>query len=128
MVPAPIFNEYLTVAEREKADGALRHNLRLLKNARARIAFGSDRYGSTPVDDVFHLAELKVFNNLELLTIWSEATPQTIFPNRKIGKLRAGYEASFLVLNQNPLVDFKAVKNIRWRFKQGFVLEVPNIK
>ena len=128
IVPAPIFNEYLNAAEREKTDGALRHNLRLLKRARARLAFGSDRYGSTPVDDVFHLAGLGVFNRLEMLKIWSEETPQTIFPNRKIGKLREGYEANFLVLEVNPLIDFRAVKNIRWRFKQGFVLEVPNTK
>lgn len=128
VVPAPVYNQYLTAAEREKTDGVLRNNLGLLNKARAPIAFGSDRYGSTPVDDVFHIAGLGVFNNLELLKIWSEATPRTIFPARKIGKLRAGYEASFLVLEADPLVDFKAVKNIRWRFKQGFVLEVPNIK
>ena len=42
-----------------------------------------------------------------------------IFPNRKIGHLQDGYEASFLVLDQNPLENFENVKTIRRRFKQG---------
>jgi len=45
-----------------------------------------------------------------------------IFPNRRIGRLQDGYEASFLVLAGNPLSDFSQVKNIRLRFKQGSFL------
>ncbi len=68
---------------------------------------------------MLHIASLSVFTKLELLKIWSEATPQTIFPNRKIGFLKDGYEASFLVLGGNPLENFGEIKNIRMRFKQG---------
>lgn len=97
-------------------------NLRLVKKYRVKINFGSDRYGSTPVEDVFYLQRLGVFTNLEMLKIWCENTPASIFPDRKIGFLKEGYEASFLVLGGNPLTDFAAVKNIRLRFKQGFQL------
>jgi imidazolonepropionase-like amidohydrolase len=59
------------------------------------------------------------------LRIAVETTPRTIFPNRKIGRLREGYEASFLVLNGNPIENFDYVKNIRLRFKQGVLLNPP---
>jgi hypothetical protein len=105
-----------------RTDSVRVHNLKLLKNYKAWIAFGSDRYGSTPVNDVLYLSKLSIFSNLELLKIWSEATPQMIFPHRKIGRLAEGYEASFLVLSGNPLEDFKNVRSIRIRFKQGMAL------
>jgi hypothetical protein len=38
--------------------------------------------------------------------------------------LQPGYEASFLSLAGNPLVDFSAVKRVRLRVKQGQRLEV----
>ena len=62
---------------------------------------------------------LAVFDNLTLLKLWCQATPQAIFPHRKIGRLREGYEASFLVLKGNPIDDFANVRKIALRFKQG---------
>jgi imidazolonepropionase-like amidohydrolase len=46
-----------------------------------------------------------------------------ILPERRIGRLETGYEASFLVLGGDPLTDFRQVRNIRLTFKQGFRLE-----
>lgn len=126
VVPAPIYDQYMNQAVRKKTDDVLRQNLTLLKQNKVKIAFASDRYGSTPVDDVFHIATLDVFSNLDILKIWCEQTPQTIFPRRKIGRLNRGYEASFIVLGQNPLEKLTAIKNINFRFKQGFVLDVPS--
>jgi len=63
-----------------------------------------------------------VFSNLEVLRMWSETTPLAIFPRRKIGRLASGYEASFLVLDGNPLVDFANTGRIRLRVKQGHLL------
>lgn len=98
------------------------HNLKLLKKHGARMAFGSDRYNSTPLDDVLYIQKLGVFSNLEVLKIWAEQTPLNIFPARKIGYLKGGYEASFLVLGGDPLTDFEQVKNITMRVKQGTIL------
>jgi imidazolonepropionase-like amidohydrolase len=64
-----------------------------------------------------------VFDNLTLLKMWAEATPKSIFPNRRIGALSEGYEASFLALEGNPIEDLTNVRKIKVRFKQGFVLE-----
>ena len=54
--------------------------------------------------------------------MWSVTAAQTIFPRRKIGHLRVGYEASFIVLRGNPLEDFERVKDIQLRFKQGLLI------
>ena len=125
VIPAPIVHgSWIEKAARDKTDTVLKHNLSLLREAKAPIAFGSDRYGSTPIDDVVYLSKLNVFSNLEMLKIWTEDTPRTIFAKRKIGYLREGYEASFLVLTGNPIESFEQIKNIRLRFKQGHLINV----
>lgn len=87
-----------------------------------RLAFGLDTYGLTLMPEIWYFHDNKIFDNRTLLKIAIETTPQTIFPSRKIGRLREGYEASFLVLNGDPLKDFNQVKNIELRFKQGFFI------
>ncbi len=52
-----------------------------------------------------------------------ETTAKTIFPERKIGALKPGYETSFLALEGNPLEDWQQVRKIKLRFKQGGLLE-----
>lgn len=97
-------------------------NLELLKKYGVRIAIGSDRYESTSVKEAMNLHRLGVFSNLELLKMWCEITPATIFPNRKIGHLKEGYEASFLALNGEPIEDFENVTKIEMRVKRGNIL------
>lgn len=105
-----------------KVQAVQRKNLQLLKQSGVRIAVGSDDYTDTSVKEVMYLKSLNVFDNAELLRMWSVTAAQTIFPARKIGYLREGYEASFIVLRGNPLEDFERVKDIRLRFKQGFFI------
>ena len=102
-----------------RRDALAAHNVRLLKDAGVSIAIGSDNYGATALSEALYLSDLGVFSNLELLKLWSEATPRAIFPQRKIGQLRDGYEASFLVLGANPLESFSNVLRITRRVKQG---------
>lgn len=118
-------NKSYTEQIQKRTDAVRVQNLKILKRYKVKIAFGSDRYGSTPVNDVLYVQKLGVFSNLEMLKIWCEDTPRNIFPNRKIGLLKDGYEASFLVLNGNPFLDFDQIKNIKLRFKQGYLLDVP---
>jgi imidazolonepropionase-like amidohydrolase len=99
-------------------------NLQLLAKHHVQIAIGSDSYAKTSLPEAISLHGLKIFDNLTLLKMWCEATPQTIFPNRRIGQLRDGYEASFLVLGSDPLQDFMNVKRIHMRIKQGEVLSL----
>jgi predicted amidohydrolase YtcJ len=80
----------------------------------------------TSLSEAMNLYEMKAFDNLTLLKLWSETTARAIFPNRKIGKLKKGYEASFLVLGGNPVENFEHVKAIRMRFKQGYPVVIES--
>lgn len=99
-------------------------NLRLLKRHGVKLVVGSDQFRQTSLPEILLIFSLNVFTNLELLKMSCEVTPQAIFPKRKIGFLREGYEASFLVLDGNPLTNFEQIKNIKSRFKQGYLLNL----
>jgi hypothetical protein len=99
-------------------------NLALLKKYGVRIAIGSDSYRQTSLEEALRLHELNVFDNQELLKMWCETTPATIFPRRMIGHLQKGYEASFLVLSDDPIKDFLNVQKIEIRVKQGEILSL----
>jgi hypothetical protein len=113
---------------REQFDRLHARNLRLLREHGVRLAIGSDDYGDTSVGEAMYLHNLGVFDNLALLKLWSESTPQAIFPERVLGCLQEGCEASFLVLGGNPITDFGHVRNIVLRVKQAHVLAVPTFE
>jgi imidazolonepropionase-like amidohydrolase len=99
-------------------------NLARLKRYGVTLAVGADSYGQTSRVAAHGLAATGLFTNLELLNIWSYDTPRTIFPGRRIGRLTPGYEASFLVLQDDPLVSFDATKTILFRFKGGAPIDL----
>lgn len=100
-------------------------NLRLLKNAGVKIAVGTDNIEDVGAGEFHYLASLDVFTRAELLRLWSEVTPQAIFPKRQIGRIAPGFEASFILLARDPLEDLKATGEIvRW-FKQGVEIARP---
>ncbi|MEM1339130.1 MAG: amidohydrolase family protein [Bacteroidota bacterium] len=102
----------------------VRHNLEILKSVDVKLAIGSDMYNDTSVHEFNLLNELNVFSSQELLTMWTENATETIFPYRKIGKLKEGYEASFLVLHKNPIEDISNInQSISLRIKQGVILK-----
>lgn len=99
-----------------------KENLLLLKKQRVPVTVGCDSYNLTSKTEIEHLRLLNIYSNLELLKMWCETTARAIFPNRKIAALKEGYEASFLVLKQNPVEHFEEVYNISFRVKQGTIL------
>ncbi|MCI0404208.1 MAG: MBL fold metallo-hydrolase [Acidobacteria bacterium] len=110
----------------EKFAAIHRHNLGLLRAAGARIALGSDGLEpASPVDpEALYVAEMGGFDNLAVLKVLTETTPKVVFPGRKIGALAEGYEASFLVLEGDPLKDLKQLNRIHLRVKGGAELKV----
>ena len=98
-------------------------NLKILVQNGVQLAIGSDDVSDTSIKEVEYLQTLGMLDNLTLLRMWSETTPGTIFPKRQIGALREGFEASFLALEADPVKDFRNVRRIKVRFKQGFLLE-----
>jgi hypothetical protein len=97
-------------------------NIALLRKHGVTLLLGSDLLGATAATEAGALARSGAFSNLELLRMWSVVTPQSIFPKRRIGVLADGYEASFLVLRGDPLVDFATTRTITRRVKQGMAL------
>lgn len=113
------FNEKLSERDRLAVRSMLIQNLQLLRKHHVPIAIGSDNFRETALVEALSLAKLGAFDNLTLLKMWSEATAAAIFPKRKIGYLKDGYEANFLVLTENPLTDFANVRKIERRIKHG---------
>lgn len=105
-------------------DEVHRHNLTLLHRAGVKLAIGTDDNNRTVLDEAANLYRLRVFDNLTLLKLFVEVTPQTIFPTRKIGRLENGYEANFLALDGNPLEDFASLRKVAMRVKKGHLLEI----
>lgn len=99
-------------------DALHRANLLTLKAAGVQIVLGTDSH-ATIVDEVLKLATLEVFDRGELVRKLVQDTPRWIFPNRPIGQLVPGAEASFLVLGGNPLADLEFLGDIRIRIKSG---------
>ena len=100
----------------------LEHNITLLKKYDVPIAIGSDNYGGTSYDEARALVQSELFNNHEILHMWTLNTVATIFPNKKLGHIKEGYVANFLVLPKNPLEDFNNFQNISMMVKEGKVL------
>jgi imidazolonepropionase-like amidohydrolase len=101
-----------------------RLNLQLLKQEGVMLAIGSDMYNDTSVGEFQFLYDLRLFSNLELLKMWCENAAITTFPHRKIGYLKEGYEASFLILNVNPIENINNInKEIVLKIKQGHILD-----
>jgi Amidohydrolase family len=112
--------------ERKGLYDMVMHNIQNLRKHGVHIAIGSDQYGETSAPEALKLYRLKAFDNLTLLKMWCEETAATILPKRKIGHLKEGYEASFLVLSGDPLQDFNNVRKIEIRVKRGQILSLEN--
>jgi len=108
---------------RTLADSLFKINLLTLKEAGAKVALGSDAYRGDSWWEVEYLVTTGVFSNSELLRMFSVTTPQTIFPKRKIAQFKNGYEASFIVVKNDPLIDIMNGKEIYFAIKQGSVLK-----
>ncbi len=115
----------LPPADLPEALDRLRANYRLLQAAGVKFAIGSDNVSDTSIGEVAFLREIKAFDDVHLLRIWSTDTPAAIFPKRRLGRFDDGYEASLLALDGDPLRDWSATRRIRLRVKQGVVLEEP---
>jgi len=96
-------------------------NIRLLRKHGVRIVVGSDHFGSPATGEYRAFAASGLWSPRELFRIWSEETPQSIFPRRRIGRLETGWEASFLVFRQDPTRAF-LMPAITHRVKQGCLI------
>ena len=118
-------------------------NLKMLRKYNVPVLIGTDEVpvlagpnkAKLLLDEAVYLASLGIYSPAEVLQMMTETTPQYIFPGRKIGQLRDGYEASFLAYKGNPLTylaggnpGFQTPGELALRFKQGYAITVPEAK
>jgi imidazolonepropionase-like amidohydrolase/thiol-disulfide isomerase/thioredoxin len=94
-------------------------NLSRLQAAGVVILIGSDHYGEDSTHEADYLQSLGLWSNAEMLRMWSMSTPKSIFPRRKIAALQPEFEASFLILSNDPLKQWDASHSIVDRWKCG---------
>jgi imidazolonepropionase-like amidohydrolase len=102
----------------------IRPNWALLRRHGVPILIGSDEFRGNSVHEARVLVDAGLMSASEAVHTLSVATPKVIFPGRPIGELRSGFEASFLALARDPLVDFANVSSIAMRVKQGLRLQL----
>jgi imidazolonepropionase-like amidohydrolase len=92
--------------------------IRLLEN-NVNLVLGSDDPQRTARSELNYWYTLGELNYASILKVLCENTPQAIFPKRKVGKIADGYEASFLVLNDNPLQNILKIRATAFKMKNG---------
>jgi imidazolonepropionase-like amidohydrolase len=102
-----------------------RANLQKLKAAGVPLLIGTDGEPDAAIAEARYLIDLGIFTPKQALRSLTFDTPRYILPGRRIGAFNLGYEASFLVLDGDPSVDFNAVARIGLRAKQG--IELPDL-
>ncbi|MCV2370967.1 amidohydrolase family protein [Roseateles oligotrophus] len=109
-----------------EAQAALRRlqieNLLTLKSAGVKLLIGSDVFNGGVLNELRHLDGLGVLDRATLLRLATIATPQTLYPKRRLGCFEPGCEASFLLLAANPLNELETLGKIQLRVKQGRIL------
>lgn len=106
----------------QKKYAFLKEQLIRFKNANITIALGADQTNSTLLEEIDDLISIDAFDNLELLNILTQSS-KIIFPNRKLAAIKDGFEASFLLVENNPLQNIKAIKKIVKKVKNGFEIQ-----
>jgi imidazolonepropionase-like amidohydrolase len=96
-----------------------RKTLKRLANAGAMITMGSNDEQRTIRGEISYWFNLGIFSPEQMIRYMCENAAVAIFPTRKLGKIAEGYEANFLVLNDNPLTNVLKIRLISFAVKSG---------
>ncbi|MDO8365269.1 MAG: hypothetical protein Q7T20_00640 [Saprospiraceae bacterium] len=97
--------------------------LKRLLDANVIVAMGSDDSQRTLRMELNYWFGLGELDDARTLKVLCENTPRAIFPKRKIGKIENGFEASFLVLSDNPLNNVLKTRVQAFKVKNGVLLK-----
>jgi imidazolonepropionase-like amidohydrolase len=94
--------------------------LKRMLDANVNVVLGTDDAQRTARSESNYWTGLgSELNRAQLLKILCENTARAIFPDRKIGKIEEGYEASFLVLNGDPLKNLSRTRIADLKVREG---------
>lgn len=119
----PLFSHSQTMTARAGAQEANAKLFKRLLDNGVNLVIGSDDAQRTIRAELNYWFAMGIQDNLQILKVLCENTPRAIFPKRKIAKIEDGYEASFLVLTENPLENLLKSRVAAFRVKQGVILK-----
>ncbi|TNE51981.1 MAG: hypothetical protein EP344_16260 [Bacteroidetes bacterium] len=119
----PLFSHAQTQVARTGAREAQAALLKRLLDNGVNVVIGSDDPQRTIRGELNYWFQFGDLNYAQALQILCVNTPQAIFPNRKVGKIDEGYEASFLVLSDNPLENLLKLRAIAFKVKDGHIVK-----
>jgi imidazolonepropionase-like amidohydrolase len=115
-----------TVSGSGEPTEAIISNFNVLGEAGVTLLIGSDRGEFNSVDEATYLVDRNLLSPAGALHSLAVTTPQHLFPQRNIGNLAVGSEATFVVLPLQPVTNFDAIRQVEWVIKRGIVLRSPN--
>jgi hypothetical protein len=119
----PLFSHIQSQSARQNAQQAQAQTLKRLLDNGVNIVIGSDDPQRTLRAEINYWFQFTGLDYAQAIKIFCVNTPQAIFPKRKIGAFQEGYEASFLVLNDDPISNLLKLRNIAFKVKQGVIVK-----
>lgn len=111
-----------TVASDDPPSDSIVHNFAVLRAAGVPLLIGSDAGEGTSITEAMYLTSHDLMVPAEALRSLAVDTSQTLFPQRQIGTLDVGYEATFVILPDNPIERFDTIGRVRMVIKRGETL------
>lgn len=125
VIPTMAASVYHSAAHPKDASaiaGLYMHNLRLLQKYKVKLLTGSDRFEGSVLDEINALAGTGLFQPAELINMSTLTTAQWMFPQRRVGCLDLGCEASFAVYENDPVQDLARLAKPTLVIKQGAIV------
>jgi imidazolonepropionase-like amidohydrolase len=99
-----------------------RHNMTLLRDAGVRMAVGADNFALGLHDEIGTLRSFALFDAATMVNMATTNGAMLAFPNRKIGKIADGYEASFIGYFFSPVGNWGTLRDPVIGMRKGMVM------
>ena len=115
----PLFSHAQMQTGRTDAKDYTNKTLNRLFSQGVNVVIGSDDPQRTIRAELNYWYASGAVDNLQVLKVLCENTPKAVFPKRKIARIAEGYEASFIVVAENPLQNVLRARVADFKLKQG---------
>lgn len=115
----PLFSHAQMQAGRTDAKEYTNKTLNRLFSQGVNVVIGSDDPQRTIRAELNYWYASGAVDHLQVLKVICENTPKAVYPKRKIARIAEGYEASFIVVAENPLQNVLRARVADFKLKQG---------
>jgi hypothetical protein len=120
---ATLFSHALANGQRSAVTAFHAKTLKRLLDNDVNVVLGSNDPQRSNRAELNYWFNLPNIDYARLVKVICENTPRAVFPDRKIGKIEDGFEASFLVLSDTPMENILKIRAISFKVKNGLVLK-----